>query len=69
MSKIVLLIVGSRDINIRLVNGSVPNVGRIEVEHNDTWGSICDDLWDAVDAMVACRQLGYGGYVTGTSSL
>ena len=45
--------------DLRLVNGSVPYVGRIEICWNETWGTICDQGWSTFDANVACRQLGY----------
>ena len=49
------------DGDLRLVNGSEPTEGRIEVCRNNSYGTICDDRWDVLDARVACRQLGYSG--------
>ncbi|XP_054618090.1 scavenger receptor class A member 5 [Dunckerocampus dactyliophorus] len=47
------------DTLVRLVNGSGPHEGRVEVFHERRWGTVCDDVWDKNDGDVVCRMLGY----------
>ena len=44
---------------VRLVDGMSENEGRLEVFHDGSWGSVCDDNFETNDAQVVCRQLGY----------
>ena len=48
------------DGEIRLIGGSTPNQGKLEVCMNSAWGSVCDSVgvFTRDEAKIACRQLG-----------
>ena len=56
--------------DVRIVDGPTPNEGRLEIFHNNRWGSVCDDRFDRPGnhaPTLACQMMGYteGEYVSG----
>ncbi|XP_019849591.1 PREDICTED: deleted in malignant brain tumors 1 protein-like [Amphimedon queenslandica] len=44
---------------VRLVGGSGPHEGRLEVCINEAWGTVCSNGWDNTETNIVCNQLGY----------
>uniref|UniRef100_A0A3Q2D2J0 Deleted in malignant brain tumors 1 protein-like n=1 Tax=Cyprinodon variegatus TaxID=28743 RepID=A0A3Q2D2J0_CYPVA len=54
---------------IRLAGSGASCTGRLEVYYNNSWGTVCSDVWDLNDTQVACRHVGCGSATsTKTSS-
>ena len=49
------------DGDLRLRGGPSHNEGRLEIFHDNEWGTVCDDFFGRRDAKVACKQMDYTG--------
>ncbi|XP_051632294.1 deleted in malignant brain tumors 1 protein-like isoform X1 [Manacus candei] len=47
-------------VSVRLQGGPDGCSGRVEVLHNLTWGTVCDDGWGVAEGEVTCAQVGCG---------
>ena len=45
---------------VRLAGSGLRQEGRLEVQHNGTWGTVTDDNFSNLNARVFCYMLGFG---------
>jgi len=53
--------------SLRLTGGISNNIGRLEINLDGTWGSVCLKDFGMLDGHVACRQLGFKGVTNFTA--
>lgn len=49
--------------SVRLVNGTHEWEGLVEMYDGGAWKGLCAQNWNTAEARVACRSLGFDGYV------
>ena len=61
-----IFVLAERAITVRLVGTGLKHVGKVEIQYQGQWGTVCDYdrsgygyTWDKKDAQVICRMLGY----------
>jgi len=47
-------------VKVRLVGGSSLREGRLEVYHNGSWGTVCNNEFNSAAARIVCYFLGFG---------
>ena len=52
---------------LRLTGGSSSSTGRLEINIDGVWGSVCSRNFAEIDGHVACRQLGFSGVINVTN--
>ncbi|XP_062578441.1 CD5 antigen-like [Saccostrea cucullata] len=45
--------------SVRLINGSSPSNGRLEIYYSGVWGTVCGDNWGSTEAGVICAMMGF----------
>ena len=53
------MVVLCTDGDVRIVDGLSEYEGRLEICHNELWGTVCNDSWQQSATYVVCRQLGF----------
>lgn len=52
-------VTGEIEGQVRIADSGKKGTGRVEIYHENQWGTICNDFWDLNDATVVCQELGY----------
>ncbi|GAB6025515.1 hypothetical protein CHUAL_011248 [Chamberlinius hualienensis] len=47
------------EVKARLVDGPNEYSGRVEIKRHGQWGTVCHNSWDAKDALVICKMIGF----------